>query len=1693
MGIKPVLVIDNGVSRTDKISTDVRVKLSSQDSLLIPIGYGVIYSYDSGKNYTQEIYNGGNFIIPQQNNNVGNKNILIRVILGRDTSALNEGINVVLATTPDKTSIKGVSKTGNQIQVSWTKPFDGGTIITGYEIQAISTIGDTIITNIDTVKTDTSYLIGRIKTNTGYKVTIKAINAIGKSITTDTSDNIFIFQTITPQLVNDNGVSTTDKITSDGRTYILPTGVFKDSALADRFLIPLVQYAYLQEPEYYNNTLLTASYLTINGTIAKRCVKYYNLEPHPSFPITQNNCDTAGFKVVNISNNVTTGLEIKSNMVYKYSLDSGKTYVIPVSGVYIISTSAGYGNKNTRVKLFFADNSDSSELGTGLSFTLSNTPTKPTNVIAAKLLDTVNNKIQVSWKKPVDTVVAIRNYNIIGIASNGANLSATALGTDTSYTFTNITNNVLYNFVVQASNDIGVSLSDTTKNTLVFIKPISPLVYNDNGVSTTDKITSDGRFYVLPEVQSKLYNQGGSLVDFGGVVIAFKNYTDAFNSISGISQSTGYFARAYYLGDNGDLRVTCRSPNNSYNIINESYPGGSFGCARNYSTPGSQWLSVSNTTLVAVVPLGYNFKYSINGGADINPGSYINGLPNVAGSYSVKIKLSAPNNVDSVVGSPLVYTLVTVPDTPINVLALAGDSIATISFVAPLNTGGLSIDSFKVVSTPGNKSITGNTSPLIIRGLQNNTAYSFAVTAFNNVGSSAPRVSNIVIPNKYYNITTEVVNGSILSNQTVARYGSIRITYRNNTGYILDSVIVNGVNKGKDSINGYTFKNVLGDSNIRLVYTLQTFTITATAGNGGQISDAGILTQNYGTRPSYTFTPNIGYVLDSVTVNGLKVTINNNIYTFDSLKYNRTIHVTFKLQTFTITASSGTGGTISSTGITNVNYNDSFRYNITTNVGYVVDSLIVNDTLKPISNTYLFTNINADHTIRVKFKLQSFRITASAGPGGSINPTGNSKLNYGENKTYFITPSIGYQIDSVTVNGIKIIVNNNVYTFDSVKSNHSIIVTFKIQTFTLTASAGTGGSITPLGVTTVNYGISQTYSISPNVGYVIDSAIVNGIKVNIVNNSYTFDSVKSTKSIAVYFKQITKPSKPLNVIASVGNTQTTISFSNSIEDGGVSIIKYIVQAVVGGSQRDSNISGPITITGLTNGQQYKFSVKAVNSYGLESDTTESNIIIPDNNIRNIRTNVINGTITKDTSVALGSNVLITYNPKEGYELDSIYINDIYSSTITNDSINKYTFKNVLADSSIRVVNKIKSYTITSSAGTGGSISPLGINTLNYGAKPRYIITTNTGYLIDSLFVNNVKVDSTTSYTFDSVKSNQSISVKFKVKTFTITSSAGTGGSISPLGNSTVNYGAKPRYTITPNTGYLIDSLFVNNVKVDSTTSYTFDSVKSNQSISVKFKVQTFTVASSAGTGGSISPQGTSTLNYGTKQRYTIATNTGYVIDTVFVNNVKVDSTTSYTFDSVKSNQSISVKFKVQTFNIISSAGTGGSISPQGASTLNYGSKPRYTIATNIGYVIDTVFVNNLKVDSTTSYTFDSVKSNQSISVKFKVQTFNITSSAGTGGSISPQGTSTLNYGTKPRYTIATNTGYVIDSLFVNNVKVDSTTSYTFDSVKSNQSISVKFKVQTFTITSTAGTGGSISPQGTSSLNYGSRPRYAITH
>lgn len=72
------------------------------------------------------------------------------------------------------------------------------------------------------------------------------------------------------------------------------------------------------------------------------------------------------------------------------------------------------------------------------------------------------------------------------------------------------------------------------------------------------------------------------------------------------------------------------------------------------------------------------------------------------------------------------------------------------------------------------------------------------------------------------------------------------------------------------------------------------------------------------------------------------------------------------------------------------------------------------------------------------------------------------------------------------------------------------------------------------------------------------------------------------------------------------------------------------------------------------------------------------------------------------------------------------------------------------------------------------------------------------------------------------------------ETYTITASAGSNGSISPSGSVTVNQGSDKSFTITPDTGYQVVDVLVDESSVGAVSSYTFTNITHNHTIEATF-------------------------------------------------------------------------------------------------------------------------------------------------------------------------------------------------------------------------------------------------------------------
>jgi ABC-type transporter MlaC component len=887
-------------------------------------------------------------------------------------------------------------------------------------------------------------------------------------------------------------------------------------------------------------------------------------------------------------------------------------------------------------------------------------------------------------------------------------------------------------------------------------------------------------------------------------------------------------------------------------------------------------------------------------------------------------------------------------------------------------------------------------------------------------------------------IATSGPNGSITPSGalTVATGGNRTFTMTPNAGYRVADVLVDGVSIGAPT--SYTFTNVQADHTIGATFTLDVYTITATSDVNGSITPSGTITVNKGASQTYAITPDAGYDVQNVVVDGAsKGAITS--YTFTNITANHTINAYFKVKTFTITVSAGAGGNITwPSGTTTLNIGTTQTYTITPMAGYHILDVQVDGVSVGAVTTYTFTNVTANHTIAATFEANpSYTITAIAGANGALTPSGSVSVLGGTSKTFTMTPNAGYRVADVLVDGVSIGAPTS-YTFTNVQADHTIGATFTLDVYTITATSDVNGSITPSGTITVNKGASQTYAITPDAGYDVQNVVVDGASKGAIT-SYTFTNITANHTINAYFKVKTFT---ITVSAGAGGNITWPSGTTTLNIGTTQT--YTITPMAGYHILDVQVDG--------------VSVGAVTTYTFTNVTANHTIAAtfeanPSYTITAIAG--ANGALTPSGSVSVlgGTNKTFTITPNAGYRIVNVNIDGTSAGPLTI-----YTFANITQDHSISATfSLILYYNITASAGPNGSISPSGTVSVQQFTNKTYTITPNAGYRVADVQIDGASVGAPTSYAFTNVQTTHTISATFTPDVYTVTAAADVNGSITPSGSATVNRGASQTYTISPNQGYQVMNVIVDGASMGAITSYTFANITANHSINAYFKVTTYTVTASAGTGGSISPLGTNTLNIGATQTYTITPMAGYHILDVQVDGVSVGAVTTYTFTNVTGNHTISATFGTNpSYTITASAGANGTISP-GTVTVLGGASQKFTIAAAAGYRVADVLVDGVSVGARTSYTFSNVQGDHTISVSFTLNVYTITSAADVNGSITPSGTLTANRGASQTYTITPNTGRQVRSVIVDGANRGAITSFTFTNITANHTINAYFR------------------------------------
>jgi len=214
-------------------------------------------------------------------------------------------------------------------------------------------------------------------------------------------------------------------------------------------------------------------------------------------------------------------------------------------------------------------------------------------------------------------------------------------------------------------------------------------------------------------------------------------------------------------------------------------------------------------------------------------------------------------------------------------------------------------------------------------------------------------------------------NGSIdPAGETVAEHGASQtFAITPNEGYHIANVLVDGESVG--TVASYTFENITSDHTIQATFAINTYTLTATAGENGSIDPAGETVVEHGTSQIYTITPNEGYHVADVLVDGESVGAVAS-YTFENINSDHTIHATFNINTYTLTATAGENGSIDPAGEMVAEHGASQTFAITPDTGYRIDEVLIDGVNVGPMASYTFENILSDHTIEASFYMPDY-------------------------------------------------------------------------------------------------------------------------------------------------------------------------------------------------------------------------------------------------------------------------------------------------------------------------------------------------------------------------------------------------------------------------------------------------------------------------------------------------------------------------------------------------------------------------------------------------------------------------------------------------------------------------------------------------------------------------------------------------
>ncbi|MDH5447019.1 MAG: hypothetical protein OEY52_15840, partial [Gammaproteobacteria bacterium] len=727
--------------------------------------------------------------------------------------------------------------------------------------------------------------------------------------------------------------------------------------------------------------------------------------------------------------------------------------------------------------------------------------------------------------------------------------------------------------------------------------------------------------------------------------------------------------------------------------------------------------------------------------------------------------------------------------------------------------------------------------------------------------------------------TTDAANGSVSPDIKLKSGQSTDIIITPADGYAINDIA--GTCTGDITGTDFTSKTLsissIAENCTVIPSFIQTFMVTTTpAANGSITPDVEVKS---GLATDIVITPADGYAIDDIggTCTG---TITGNDFTsktlsISSVTANCTVIPSF-IQTFVVDTTGDPNGSISPTielksgGSTDIIITPADGYAID-NIGGTCSGTITGEDF--VSKTLSISSIAADCTVTASF-IQTFTIsTTTTTADGAISP--GAVVKSGANHSISVTPGTDFAIDTVEGCGVTFSTGNDFdsanYTTGSIDADCTVTASF-IATHQITASAGTGGNITPT-TKEVKDNTTADFIVTPLAGFAIDVNGVTGCGASLLSGdgfgTSTYRTNNITADCAISASFVNAYTVYTSVIGNGGISPTTTDVREN------STPEFVVtpasgHAIVG-------VSG----CGVTRTAGDGFGVSTYTASAVNANCTVEATFI---NAHTVSTNVVGNGGISPTSIDVRDNQTteFTVSPTTGHAIDSVSGCGVTLDTGDGFGESTYITDPINANCSV-TATFVSSYTVSTSVIGSGNISPTTIE-VRAGEAPSFTVTPlNADYAIDTVTGCGAAIDtgdgfSESTYIINPVNADCTVEATF-VNAYTVSSSVTGNGTVSFI-SLNVRAGTTHSFTATPALSNAIDT--VSGCGITQTAGDDFNGadyitgpINADCTINANF-IATYTADTILGPDGSVSPA-SQTVKAGSPVIFDITPIAGYEV------------------------------------------------------------------------------------------------------------------------------------------------------------------------------------------------------------------------